>query len=412
VKVLPEQWQAPLNLSAEHAAQLEIVPFMSQQLEGVSQISVQALVRLCRLPENIKAAYLRLEDWLLLQASLFDLLSSRREGMLFLHGKDLQSEISSFPLPDYAGGVWLDASEAIEAYFTCRESAELLQQQRQRLHAVMHAAREKGKRKRYALGEDLDHAQGSEHLRIWGELLKMAPEPGRRLSAIELVNYYDENLAPLLIPLDQRMTVAENAQSFFKRYSKFRIGERYINDQLQNLDRDLDYIAGVLVAIEQAQSVEDLKEIAIEMVEQGYLPPEVSPRMRGKAKAKEAPLPPLALKIEGIDVLVGRNNRQNEELTWRIARSDDLWLHTKDIPGSHLLIRSSDPSNSVLEKAARLAAWYSQARESGLVPVDITLRRHVRKPRGARPGFVLYGNQRTVYIKPAAPEELTDVAPG
>jgi len=407
-RVPPEEWQAPRSSDELQDGEMELADWLSRKLEGIGMSTVAALLQHCRLPGSLKASYLRLEDWLLLQAALHDHLQSRIPGQLFLHEGGMEAEISSFPLPGYPPGIWLHASEAADAIYTHRESAEALQQQRHRLRSVLKAAEDKGKRKRFALEEDLVNAQGADHLRVWGELLKMAPEPGRRLGGIELVNYYDEDMAPMLIPLDQRLTVAENAQSYFKRYSKFRIGERYITDQLTNLGNELDYLAGVIVAVEQAQVLEDLKEIAIEMTEQGYLPPEAPGRNRGKPRAKEAPLPPLSFQIEGVEVLVGRNNRQNEELTWRMARSDDLWLHTKDIPGSHLVIRTAEPTNSVLEKAARLAAWFSQARESGLVPVDITQRRHLKKPRGTRPGFVIYTNQRTVYINPAPPEELTD----
>jgi len=408
-KIFPELWQAPRDISVLPDGDLDLSTWLNQSLEGISLPSILALLDICRLPHSLKAKYLRLEDWLLLQASLYDLLQSRVPGRLYLYTSGKQAEVAAFPLPGSQEGVWMDASIVIDTLYANREEAEALQQQRHRLKSVLRAAEEKGKRKRFALEEDLSNAQGSDHLRIWGELLKMAPEPHRRLSGIELVNYYSEDLSPLLIPLDQRLTVAENAQSYFKRYSKFRIGERYISDQLTSLNNELSYLAGVMVAVEQAQDLTDLKEIAVEMVEQGYLPPEAPSRHKGKPKTNETPHPPLSFTIEGIEVLVGRNNRQNEELTWRLARSDDLWLHTREIPGSHLLIRASDPANSVLEKAARLAAWFSQARESGLVPVDITLRRHLKKPRGTRPGFVIYSNQRTVYINPASPGEVTDL---
>lgn len=404
-KLPPEQWQAPREENDIPEGDLEILAWMGKRLDGLGPGTVRALLYQCKIPENLRARYLRLDDWMLLQASLFDLLQSRQEGKLYLHGLSSAVEIGAFKLPGQPEGSWQDASEALEAYFGHRENTQLLQQQRQRLYSIAHAAEEKGLRKKAALEDDLSSAQDCEHLRIWGELLKMAPEPSRRIPEIELVNYYDEHLAEVVIPLDHRLTISENAQSFFKRYSKYRIGEKLIADQLSQLQKELDYLATVILAIEQAVTLDDLKEITTEMTEQGYIAPE---RTRGKAKPKVNAALPLVLTIEGVEVLIGRNNRQNDELTWKLAHSDDTWLHAKDIPGSHLLIRSATPSNSLLTKAARLAAWYSKARESGLVPVDITLRRHIKKPKGAKPGYVIYGNQRTVYITPMSPDELNE----
>ena len=398
----PEQWQPPKPNEALPEGEREIAPWLLSRLEGFSLGAVNALLAGCALPGNLKASYLRLEDWLDIQANLFDLLQQRQEGMLYLHGEGSPAELSAFPWPKLPAGSWHPASEALDLYFMVREDNEQLQGQRHRLNTVLKGAIDKGTRRKFALEEDLSSALDCEHLRVWGELLKMAPEPGKRLEAIELVNYYDEELGTIIIPLDQRLTVAENSQSFFKRYGKHRTGERLIGEQLATLERELSYLLSVQVAADQALTLSDLKEIVLELTEQGYLQPDKPPpNSRGRPAAKDAPLPPLSLDIEGVEVLVGRNNRQNDELTWRLARPDDTWLHTKDIPGSHLLIRSANPSNSVLEKAARLAAWFSQARESGLVPVDITLRRHVRKPRGARPGYVIYSNQRTVYVTPS-----------
>ena len=398
-RMLPEDWQAPSE-SIIPEGHLELDRWFSQQLEGFSPATTRAFLQQCQLSTGLHASYLRLEDWLSLQATLYDLLHSRQHGKLYLHGADA-SEVGAFKLAGHPEGQWTDASDALESYFGARENALVLLQQRQRLLSISRAAEDKGIRKKMALEDDLASAQGSEHLRIWGELLKMAPDPARRIPEIQLVNYYDENLAELTIPLDHRLTVSENAQSFFKRYSKYRIGEKLITNQLEQLQADLDYLASVIVATEQALSVTDLQEIAVELIEQGYIAPE---RTRHKQKINTAL--PLSMVIEGVEVLIGRNNRQNDELTWKIANSDDTWLHAKDIPGSHVIIRSANPSNSLLTKVSRLTAWYSKARESGLVPVDITLRRHLKKPKGAKPGFVIYGNQRTVYITPLSPDDL------
>ena len=405
IKSQPETWQAPRNDDELTDGNSEIASWLSKSIEGLSPTIVRSLLKQCRIPDNLKASYLRLEDWLLIQASLHDLLNTRQPGKLFLY-KDMTSTLlSSVKFTDWVNGSWLEASEALEIYYAEKETTLQLEQQRHRLASISRAAEERGLRKKNALEEDYSNAKESDHLRVWAELLKMAPNPERRLNEIELVNFYDPDLQTIVVPLDQRLNISQNAQAMFKRYSRYRNGEKVIAAQLETLQTELVYLASVNLAIEQALTPDDLREIQVELVEQGYIAPEKTRSTKGKNKSKphiQASLP-LIFEIEGIEILIGRNNRQNDELTWKLARSDDTWLHAKDIPGSHLLIRSSDPSNSVLEKAARLAAWFSKARESGLVAVDITLRRNLKKPRGARPGFVIYTNQRTVYITPLDP---------
>ncbi len=166
--------------------------------------------------------------------------------------------------------------------------------------------------------------------------------------------------------------------------------------QLAECRAELAYLDSVAVALDQAAALDELNEIRLELVQGGYI--------KEKSKRRPAlPAAPLAAAApDGTPIFIGRNNRQNDLVTFKHAGPDDLWLHTKDIPGSHVILKTAgrEPAPEALAAAALLAAYHSKARTSATVPVDYTRRRHVRKPAGAKPGFVIYDHQKTVYVTP------------
>ncbi|HEX5565312.1 MAG TPA: NFACT family protein, partial [Sporosarcina sp.] len=197
------------------------------------------------------------------------------------------------------------------------------------------------------------------------------------------------------IPLDPRKNAIENAQKFYSRYTKSKNALVQIAEQLQKTDEDIQYFEMIKQQVMQA-SPEDIEEIREELAELGYL------RAR-KGKKKKKPTKPQPESYEsssGIPISVGKNNKQNDYLTFKIAARQHTWLHTKDIPGSHVVIHHENPDEKTLEEAAILAAYFSKARESSSVPVDYTEIRHVKKPNGAKPGFVIYFEQKTLFVTP------------
>jgi predicted ribosome quality control (RQC) complex YloA/Tae2 family protein len=214
---------------------------------------------------------------------------------------------------------------------------------------------------------------------------------------LETVNYYDENQALIRIPLDPLLTPSENAQRYFKKYTKMKNSLAIVEQQMEQTHQEIAYLGGLLQQLGTA-SLQDIQEIRDELAEQGYL----KDRSKKKLKKKKQDKPVLSCftSSDGTPIYVGKNNTQNEYLTNRVASSGDTWLHTKDIPGSHVVIRSDRFSDETLLEAAQLAAYFSQAKESSQVPVDYTLIKHVHKPSGAKPGFVIYVNQKTLYVTP------------
>ncbi len=215
-------------------------------------------------------------------------------------------------------------------------------------------------------------------------------------TSVEAIDYYDENQKTITIELDPLKTGSENAQAYFKRYNKAKNSVKVVHEQIEKSNEEMRYFELLIQQMESA-SPKDIEEIREELIEEGYL------RRRQQQKKKKKDVKPQIEAYQsttGIDFYVGKNNKQNEYVTMRFARQDEIWLHTKDIPGSHVVIRSFDPDEQTLIEAATVAAFFSKARQSSSVPVDYTKIRHVHKPNGAKPGFVIYEQQTTLFVTP------------
>jgi predicted ribosome quality control (RQC) complex YloA/Tae2 family protein len=201
----------------------------------------------------------------------------------------------------------------------------------------------------------------------------------------------------MTITLDPQLTPSENAQRYFKKYNKAKNSITVVQEQIQHAQEEMVYLETILQQVEIA-SVEDIDDIRDELVEGGY----VRSRNRKDRRKKKNDKPALSVfhSSEGLQIYVGKNNKQNDYLSQRFASAQDTWLHTKDIPGSHVVIRGKEFGEATLKEAAILAAYFSKARSSSQVPVDYTLIKYVKKPNGAKPGYVIYDNQKTLFVTP------------
>ncbi|MFD1204093.1 MULTISPECIES: NFACT RNA binding domain-containing protein [Sporosarcina] len=230
---------------------------------------------------------------------------------------------------------------------------------------------------------------------LYGELLtanSYAIKKGDLEATVD--NYYEEG-STVTIPLDPRKSPIENAQRYYSRYTKAKNALVMIAEQLEKAADDIQYFEMVKQQVMQA-SPEDIDEIRDELSELGFM------RVRkGKKKKKpKKPSPEAYVSSTGIPISVGKNNKQNDYVTFKTAARDHIWLHTKDIPGSHVVIHQANPDKQTIEEAAILSAYFSKARGSASVPVDYTEIRHVKKPNGAKPGFVIYFEQKTLFVTP------------
>lgn len=300
----------------------------------------------------------------------------------------LEGEAQSFPT----------ISELLDRYYFGKAERDRVKQQGNDLERFISNELSKNKKKIKKLEATLTDAEKADKYQIRGELITAnLYAMSRGQTQVEVINYYDENNETMVIDLDPQKSPSENAQSFFSKYQKAKKSVAVVKEQIEKANEEITYFESLLQQIESA-SPKDLQEIREELTEEGYL------RARGKKGAKKnKPQKPVIehyVSSDGTEILVGKNNKQNEYLTNRLAARDDVWLHTKDIPGSHIVIRSKTPSEQTILEAANLAAYYSKAKSSSSVPVDFTLIRHVKKPSGAKPGYVIYDNQQTVYVTP------------
>jgi predicted ribosome quality control (RQC) complex YloA/Tae2 family protein len=315
------------------------------------------------------------------------------------------------PLRCWAGPVqtgFESVSAGLEAFYGRKEESDRLAALRGSLGKIVRDEATRVRRKLQLQTESLKTAENAETYRIQGELITAnlwQIKKGDETAAV--VDYYDPEGATVTIPLDPTLGPAENAQAYYRRYQKARSGKQIIIEQVEKSSQELAYLEQVEATLQAAASMPELEEIRRELQAEGYIGDKKDKKDRKGQPPKageEKPAPPLAVQsTDGLEIWVGRNNKQNDYLTLKLAAPHDIWLHTKDIPGSHVILRVP-PGQPVPERAiheaAALAAWYSRARESAAVPVDFTIRKHVRKPSGARPGMVIYEQQKTLWVTP------------
>ncbi|USG67649.1 NFACT family protein [Brevibacillus ruminantium] len=290
------------------------------------------------------------------------------------------------------------ASVCLQSYFEGKAQRDTVKQKVHDLIRIVTNERNKNAKKIEKLEQTLLDAQEAEQFRLFGELITANMHLMKRGDReLVTVNWYDEAGGTVSIPLDPLKTPSENLQAYYKRYNKAKNSLSIVAEQISAAQEELIYLDGLLVQLEHA-TVLETEEIREELAEQGY----VRNRQKRSSKKKKDQRPELDpyLSTHGTLILVGKNNKQNEYLTNKLASPGDTWLHTKDIPGSHVVIRSREFSEQTLIEAAILAAYYSKAQQGSQVPVDYTLIKHVKKPSGSKPGYVIYEQQRTLYVTP------------
>jgi predicted ribosome quality control (RQC) complex YloA/Tae2 family protein len=309
-----------------------------------------------------------------------------------------------FPLDHVNGEVktFSTLSEMLDRFYFGKAERDRVKQQGNDIERLIINEKEKNEKKIEKLESTLREAEKADSLQRYGELLTANLYAAKRgMKEIEVIDYYDELGGKVTIPLDPRKTPSENAQKYFSKYQKAKNSVSIVIEQIEKAREEVTYFDNLLQQVQSA-SPKDIQEIREELVEGCY----IRDRQRRNAKkiSNAKPILDHYRSSDGTEIIVGKNNKQNDYLTNKLAARDEIWLHTKDIPGSHVVIRSKEPSHETIQEAANLAAYFSKARSSSSVPVDFTKVRYVKKPNGAKPGFVIYDNQQTIYVTPE--EEL------
>lgn len=290
-------------------------------------------------------------------------------------------------------------SQALDQFFFGRDRQDRMQQKSASLKHLIRSCLEKDEKKLALQEEELSASARMEEYRIAGELLTaqvhLVP---RGVDKVSLPNFYDPDGGEMLIDLDVALSPAQNAQRYFKRYRKARAAQQIAKEQKEKTLQEITLLEQALFDLNECQTEDDLKDVKRTLEAAGIVKAQSQKGQKGKGKKEpnRESRPMQYFAPDGTEILVGKNSVQNDRLTGA-ARGSDTWLHAKDMPGSHVICRSDSPSAETLMCAARLAAWYSKAR-GVQVPVDYTLRKFVKKPGGAAPGFVIYTNQRTLIV--------------
>jgi len=291
------------------------------------------------------------------------------------------------------------ASRMVEFFYASKDTGDRIKQKSADLRKLVGNLIARAVKKADLQERTLQEIAGRDELRLFGELITAniyAIKQGDK--AISVQNFYEENMPFVSIELNQQKNPAENAQIYFKKYSKQKRTAQALDVQMEQNAQELMYLEAVMQSIEQAENVADLAQIRAELAEEGF----VKKRPQGsKKQQKESTSKPMRFLSEGYEILVGKNNKQNDELL-RIADKDDIWLHTKNIPGSHVIVRTKgdEISQKTLEAAVNLAAYYSKGKESSMVAVDYCPRKNVKKPKSAKPGMVIYETYKTAFVTP------------
>ena len=322
---------------------------------------------------------------------------------IFLKKEGHPFEFSCLPIRQYGGAAEQETYESfsalLDAFYEARERQERVRQRGADLIRTAATARDRLRRKLAMQEKDYEATQDRDRLRVCGDLITSnLYRMERGQSKLVCENFYDENCAETTIQLDPLLTPQQNAAKYYKRYTKAKTAEKYLREQMEIARRDLEYLESVLEEIQHAETEQDFMEIRNELRDAGFL----RKQGKGKKEPKRTARPWEFRTTSGFRVLVGRNNRQNDQLTCKEADHRDIWLHTQKIHGAHVILCTGGQAvdDDTIVEAAKLAAWYSQARESGNVPVDYTQVKNVKKPAGARPGMVIYNTCRTVNVTP------------
>lgn len=323
-------------------------------------------------------------------------------NMIIDQKRDKIVEFSSIKLNQYEDLTEINfdrVSQAIESYYISKDIKDRINQRASAMKKSLQIKLDRVNNKIKKQNQELLESEKADDYRVKGELLTSYIYMVQKgMEEVELDNFYDNN-SKIRVSLNKNLTPSENAQKYFKKYNKMKNASEEISKQIKINLEESEYLENSLLAIENCDNDKDLKEIREELIREGYIKSYRMPKKDIKPNTQYLKY----MSSGGNLIMVGKNNKQNDYLTLRLADNEDLWFHTKNIPGSHVVLKCAGKKvldEEILE-AATLAAYYSKAKMSANVPVDYTIKKHVKKPSGAKPGMVIYETNKTAYVTPS-----------
>lgn len=405
-----------IKLMLDHTLENSLAKVLFSILEGLGPDLAREIVLRADLDPSLRLEYCGAHElqslWQVLQDLIHPLTQGENiEPTIVFQGKQPTAYAPIFPT-QYQGLNFVrcqTVNEMLDLFYKSGLELNRFQQLQRHLTHVVNRELSRRSKKLCCQEKDLVEANSAIKFRLWGETVFAhlhLIKPGTR--EVSLPNIYEPEGPHIKIKLTPSMTASQNAQRFFRKYNKARDSLKIIKKNKQNTAAEIRYLNSIIIGLDQADTLSELREIRAELEESGYLHKKEKKKHKKKTQKKETPQVKQFTSQDGFTILIGKNNKQNDYLTMRLAKDDDYWLHVKDSAGSHIVVKSipgQETPPSTLEEAAGLAAYFSEARLSSNVPVDCTKRKHVSKPAGARPGFVIYKNHETFYVTPKAPEK-------
>lgn len=366
----------------------ELAKQLQARYQGLGRQSAQELARELQASSDLPTTYHTfLKQFENPDPVIYDDNNGKRQFAAFLPSNIKEEQLTHYDT----------ISVMLDAFYAQKAERDRSKELAGQVLKVLHNELKKDRRKVKKLKQQLEDAAKADYYRIRGEILTTyLGKLTAGMTEITLPNFYDDN-KPLKIKLDPELSPSRNAQKYFTKYDKLKTSVDYVKEQLKLANDEINYLANIESQIDLA-SPADIQEIRLELQQQGYIKQK---RQKSKKRRKVRVSKPEEFHTSnGTTVLVGKNNLQNDRLSFKIANKNDIWLHVKDIPGSHVIIRDSDPDEQTLLEAAQLAAYFSKGRNSDNVPVDYLPAKRLHKPNGAKPGFVTFTGQKTLYVTP------------
>ena len=394
------------------AAPMPVQKALYSNLTGLSPIVALELCHLASIDADHSANELSAAELTHLYHTLSLMMEDVREGRFapnIVYRGDEQVEFASVPLTCYEGGAYRaqsfpSVSRLLETYYASRDTAVRIRQKSTDLRKIVQTALERNYKKLELQEKQLGDTEKRDKFKTYGELLNTYGyelEGGEK--ELKCLNYYTNE--EIKIPLDPQLTARENSQKYFDRYNKLKRTYEALTEQTAATRGEIDHLESIATSLEIALKEEDLVQIKEELTEYGY----IRRHNAGGKKPKITSKPFHYLSTDGFHIYVGKNNYQNEELTFKLASGNDWWFHAKGIPGSHVIVKTDgrELPDRVFEEAGALAAYYSKGRGSEKVEIDYIQKKHIRKVAGAAPGFVIYHTNYSLVAAPRA--DLTEI---
>lgn len=402
-----------LNEKLKECSEMLLEKALIRTILGIGPISAREFIWRAGLPANIEIAAMEECDYQSINEVVGEIVANYQKECIFPtvitdHNRKFLA-ISAFKLEhlkNHTVHEFASLSEALD--FKTAIAGNYIPPEKDRFKKLIHNEMTKAKNKLVVLQEELRQAHQAEEFKIKADILMTYQYQlaDGYIKEVELPNIYAQ--APeeerLTIALDPRLSPMQNMQKYYQKYNKLKRAQDLVTTQIKQCQSDIDYLASIDNSLDNSRSLAELNEIKKELIAAGYLKEII------KRKSPEKPSEPLKFCFENTMIFVGKNNYQNDNLTFKLSQPSDIWLHAKDTPGSHVIIRleKSEPTEALLEYAAKLAGHFSKAKNSSNIPVDYTKRHYVKKPSGAKPGFVIYTNQKTLYVTPNS-EEIENI---